>query len=98
MLLDLNQIPLVVPGDIDGVMRQILVDTLQPQIEHVGRAGIVFAGQSAIGPPPPQAVRNQPLSGASEVGVDDHRIRRDKFATNPDSLRLPTRELDGLHV
>ena len=64
----------VVAGEVDGVVGQIVVPTLDSQVEHEGRAGELLAGDLAVAPAAAEMVGHEPGHGTSEVGVDHQRI------------------------
>ena len=83
------------------MVSEVVVAAFEAQVEHEGRAGELLLGQLAIGPAPPEAVRDEPLHGPREVRVHDHSVGTVGALRGADADCPPALEedlLDGLSV
>ncbi len=69
--LDLGQVLLIIATYVNVMVRQIVITTFYPQIQHVSAAGVSLSRQLFVVPTLAQRIGHQPFHRFGEIGVHD---------------------------
>ena len=71
---DVAQVLAIVLGQVNGVMRDVVITSFNPQVEHEGGAGKALLLDPAVGPATADIVGHHALHGLREIGIHHDRI------------------------